>query len=326
MAYLNEPKTVGIIGAPMALGQDLVGVEDAPKAMRAAGLHQVIKELGWKVEDRNDVEISLPHNPAGEVGQVKNGKVKYALEVGTACHNIAERVEAEARQGRFCLTLGGDHSIAMGSISGVLRARPNTALVWVDAHGDFNTPETSPSGHLHGMPLAALLGQVKSEAMPGFEWLDQTLSPAQVTLIGIRSVDAEERILLRQSGIRIFTMTEIDRFGIGVVMAMALEAINPDGTRPYHLSFDIDALDPYIAPGTGTKARGGLSYREAHYIAEAMAETGLLTSMDLVEINPSLGFLEDRPNAKTESGTTGVEATVELGLELIASALGKRIL
>jgi arginase len=326
MKYLSEPRTVAVVGAPLALGQDLAGVEDAPTALRDVGLAQAILELGWQVNDTGDLPFDLPHHRESDIGQVTLGKVKYAHEVGTACRLLSERVATVAGEGKFCLTLGGDHSIAMGSISGMVKTRPDVSVVWVDAHGDFNTPESSPSGHLHGMPLAALMGKINPGSMPGFDWLTQLLKSDHVTLIGVRSIDAEERVLLRESGIKVFTMMEVDRYGIGRVMEMALNAINPDGNRPIHLSLDIDALDPYIAPNTGTKARGGLNYREAHYICEALAETGALISMDLVEINPRLGYLEDRHNLAQGGTNLQEDATVEMGVELVASALGKRIL
>jgi len=318
MAYLMEPKTVAVIGAPVALGQNLQGVDRAPEFLRKAGLQQSIKELGWGYEDNGDLWPELLKSENEAVGGVK-----YAREVGLACRHLEDKVAKLAQAGQFVLTLGGDHSIALGTISGVLRARPEATVIWVDAHGDFNTPETSPSGHIHGMPLAGLMGYFKPGSLPGFEWLKPSLTPDRVALVGVRSVDRAERELLRKSGIKVFTMLEIDRYGIGVVMEMALEATNPERNRPIHLSLDIDGLDPNIAPSTGTKARGGLTYREGHYICETLAETGLLGSMDLVEINPQISHLFDGTGM---SNTEQMNATVELGIELVASALGKRIL
>ncbi|MEI6046819.1 MAG: arginase, partial [Chloroflexota bacterium] len=238
----------------------------------------------------------------------------YAYEVGQACRLIAQEVERRAVKGCFPLTLGGDHSIALGSIPGLLRVRPNTALLWIDAHGDFNTPETSPSGNLHGMPLAALLGYTRP-GLPCFDWLHEAqpkplLTPDRVALVGIRSLDSGERHLLRQAGVHVYSMSAIDRYGIGPIMERALAAINPKEELGYHVSFDIDAMDPREAPGTGTTARGGLTYREGHTILEMLAATGKLGSMDLVEVNPKL----DHDNL-----------TVSLATELIASALGKAI-
>jgi arginase len=233
--------------------------------------------------------------------------------MGRACELIAQQTRAIAQSQQFCLTLGGDHSIAAGSLSGLLQAHPDLAVVWVDAHGDYNTPDTSPSGNFHGMPLAALTGAFPLADAPGFDFFSAALPPERVALVGVRSLDPGEQQLLLDRGLHVFTMSEIDRYGIGRVMEAALAAVAPDGTAPLHLSLDIDALDPSIAPATGTRVAGGLTYREAHFIAEAMAETGRLVSMDLVEVNPQLATAEADP-------------TLHLAIELVESALGKRIL
>lgn len=188
----------------------------------------------------------------------------------------------------------------------------------MDAHGDFNTPATSPSGNIHGMPLSFLTGQMKRYKIPSFDWLTNNLTPNQLVLIGIRSIDPDERQLMKAWGVNVFSMYEIDRFGIGEVMKMAQDILLKDGDRPLHLSYDIDAVDPHFAPSTGTRVRGGLNYREAHFIAEFMSETQLLVGMDLVEINPRLGYVD--PVHREEENVT-----VQIGLELISSALGKRI-
>lgn len=328
---LKISKRVALVGAPLAFGQSLTGVGLAPQALRRSGLLEAITELGYAIVDEGDLVLpeaaeiaphpfaTLQHDEQAQSAVVSS--VKHAYEVGQACRQIAEEVERfstgcdEEGQSCFTLTLGGDHSIALGSITGVLRARPETALIWVDAHGDFNTPETSPSGNLHGMPLAALLGYTRME-LPGFDWLHEgslpwpLLKPERVALIGVRSLDSGERHLLKEAGVHVYSMSTIDRYGIGPVMERALAAVNPDGELGYHLSFDIDAMDPKEAPGTGTTARGGLTYREGHTIAEMLAATGKLGSMDLVEINPEL----DHDNL-----------TVSLGIELVTSALGKAI-
>jgi arginase len=321
-----EKGRVAIIGAPLALGQSLTGVGLAPQALRQAGLHAAITELGYEVWDEGDLVLSstendnyrphpfAPLHPEIATQTAPTSGVRHAYEVGQACRLIAQEVERQTTNGCFPLTLGGDHSIALGSIPGVLRARPDTALIWVDAHGDFNTPETSPSGNLHGMPLAALMGYTRLN-LPGFDWLqeDQSellLAPDRVVLVGIRSLDSGERQLLRQAGVHVYSMAAIDRYGIGPVMERAMAAINPNDHLNYHVSFDIDAMDPKEAPGTGTTSRGGLTYREGHTILEMLAATGKLGSMDLVEINPEL----DHDNL-----------TVSLAIELIASALGKAI-
>jgi arginase len=330
---LEAGKRVALVGAPLALGQSLPGVGLAPQALRQAGLAEAIKELGYEVIDTGDLVLpsaeieevrphpfaALHHEEGSSVALVS--RVKHSYEVGQACRLIAQEVEQFAGLGDqqhhdcFILTLGGDHSIALGSITGVLRARPDTALIWVDAHGDFNTPETSPSGNLHGMPLATLLNYTQLE-LPGFDWLHEIpnvhplLTPERVALVGVRSLDKAERDLLRQAGVHVYSMATIDRYGIGSVMERAMVAVNPEGKLNYHVSFDIDAMDPREAPGTGTRARGGLTYREGHTILEMLAGTGKLGSMDLVEINPEL----DQDNI-----------TVSLGIELVTSALGKEI-
>ena len=325
---------VAIIGAPLALGQSRPGVGLAPEALRRAGLHEAIGQTGHEVQDYGDLDfpkakpiqaqIELPdvefdgprrtlfheNHTTTTTLSAEVTKIKYAAEVGSSCRMIAERVEAQARAGDFCLTLGGDHSMAMGSIPGILAARPDTALIWVDAHGDFNTPETSPSGNLHGMPLAMVLGYTRTN-LPGFEWLPKNqLTPDRVALVGIRSLDSAERRLLKDAGVHVYTMSDIDRYGIGAVMEKAMAAINGDGRRTFHVSFDIDSVDPSEAPGTGTTAKGGLTYREAHTVLEMVAASGRLTSLDLAEINPELDV-----NGQTTA----------LGVELIASALGKSI-
>jgi len=264
------------------------------------------------------------------VGAIVGGP--YGAGVGASGAGVGavyERVYSAAADGKFVLTIGGDHSIASGSITAILQRRPEAAVVWVDAHGDCNTPDSSPSGNYHGMPLAHLMGWF-GKRVAGFEWCDDHLAKQgalpedRVALIALRDVDPEERELLRKSGVHVFTMTDVDRLGIGAVMEMALERVDPKKRRPLHLSFDIDSCDPNIAPGTGTKARGGLSYREAHYICERLAMTRRLGSMDLVEVNPALdepckeGMHGDDPDIK------GTE-TVRLGIELVGSALGRTI-
>ena len=305
-----------ILGAGLSIGQPHPGVESAPETMRRHGLLSVIENLStWQVNDAGDLDFDkeLP------VCSLTPGQINNVLEAAYATRKIAEATEAIARRGDFCLTLGGDHSMAAGSIYGLLKAIPDLSVIWVDAHGDFNTPLTSPSGNFHGMPVAALTGVFDLSAYPGFEYYQALLPPERIALVGVRSLDREERELLQQKGILVFTMSEIDRYGIGKVMQAALKRVNPMGVNRLHLSFDIDALDPAIAPSTGTKVPGGLTYREAHYIAEAMAETGMLVSMDVVEVNPAL-----RPDGSFDETTTA-DPTVLMAIELIESALGKRI-
>jgi arginase len=318
---LLSGKNLNLIQAPVALGQTLEGVDEAPSILLGHGLITQIEALGWKVlkvleVDPHDLKWNSPEGllPAHQHGQ----NIKFPHELGNTCREIAERAKASARERSFTLTLGGDHSVAIGSIGGALMSRPDLGVIWVDAHGDFNTPETSPSGNIHGMPLAFLTGLMQRYRIPSFEWLKNFLKKDQLVLIGIRSIDPEEREVMKKFGVHVFSMTEIDRYGIGGVMEKALKILLKKKKRPLHLSFDIDSVDPHFAPSTGTRVRGGLNYREAHYIAESLASTGLLTGMDLVEINPRLGYVD--PAHRGEGNVT-----VEIGLELVGSALGKRI-
>ncbi len=314
-------KKLQIIQAPVALGQGLEGVDEGPRSLLEHGLIEQIHALGWSVVANTQIDTHnlVWNSPAGALPAHQSGlKIKFPKELGEACHDLATLTQASNQAEHFTLTLGGDHSIAIGSIGGALLARPNLGVIWVDAHGDFNTPESSPSGNIHGMPLAFLSGHMKKYSLPSFEWLKNFLSPDQLVLVGIRSIDTEERTLMKKWGAHVFTMTEVDRYGIGEVMERAKNVLFKNGSRPLHLSYDIDAVDPHFAPSTGTRVRGGLNYREAHYIAESTAETGHLVGMDLVEINPRLGYVD--PAHRSEENIT-----IEIGLELISSALGKRI-
>lgn len=314
-------KRLNLVRAPIALGQGLEGVDEGPEILIQNGLVQQIESLGWTIENIFEVDIHdlrwnspLGNLPAHQLGI----NIKFPVELGDACRELAEHTKKSNDQKAFTLTLGGDHSIAIGSIGGALLSRPDLGVIWVDAHGDFNTPETSPSGNIHGMPLSFLAGLMKHYRLPSFDWLKNFLKPEQLVLVGIRSIDPEERALMKAWGVNVFSMTEIDRYGIGNVMEQAKSILFKNGKRPLHLSYDIDAVDPHFAPSTGTRVRGGLNYREAHYIAETLAETGELVGMDLVEINPRLGYVG--PSHREDENIT-----IEIGLELIASALGKKI-
>ena len=319
-SFLTQKK-LNLFEAPIALGQDVEGVDEGPGILIKNGLISHIETLGWEMGTQAKVDLAyLKWNspqaliPAHQVG----AKIKFPTELGDACFELAKLTRQSYAEKSFTLTLGGDHSIAIGSIGGALQAEPNLGVIWVDAHADFNTPETSPSGNIHGMPLAFLTGLMKHYQLPSFSWLKQYLKPSQLVMIGLRSIDAEEKILMKQWGVHVFTMTEVDRYGIGMVMEKAKAILLKNGDRPLHLSYDIDAVDPHFAPSTGTKVRGGLNYREAHYIAECLAETEALVGMDLVEINPRLGYLDAALRGENN-------VTVEIGIELISSALGKRI-
>ncbi len=296
-------RDVAIIGAELDLGAGRRGVDMGPSAIRYAGLGERIEAIGLTADDWGNVEAALPETVA-----TGNERARFLAEIKAACELIAEQVCRAAARGLVPLVLGGDHSIALGTVGGLSsRSGPGAAL-WFDAHGDLNTPDTTPSGNVHGMPLAAVLGQA-ADGFASEHWPLPALDAARVSLIGVRSLDAGERRIVRELGIAVHTMSEIDRRGVEDVLAEALERAR--GASFVHVSLDMDVVDPDVAPGVGTPVRGGLSYREAHLAMELVAESGLLDSLELVEVNPIL----DRMNE-----------TASLAVELAASALGARIL
>jgi arginase len=298
---------VDLIGVPLDLGAGRRGVDMGPSAVRLTGLSARIAELGHTVTDRGDVHVPIP-----EIIQMGGPGKRYVAEIAAVCRTLASMTAASVDEGRIPVCIGGDHSLAAGSVAGVARSLQRRGgrlgLIWVDAHGDMNTPETSPSGNVHGMPLAACLGQGPEElvAVGG----GASVSSEHVALIGIRNLDERERDEVRRSGVRAYTMSDIDRRGIGAIMDEILKNL-VDRTAGIHLSLDLDGLDPEVAPGVGTPVRGGLSYREAHLLCEMVAESGRLVGLDLVELNPTLDVRN---------------RSAEVGAELILSALGLRIL
>lgn len=298
-----------------------MGTDNAPALLREAGLRNMMTALGWRVEDLPDLDFDriVVSSEDEQAEAAFYGNAKNHLIVGKGTEMLADMVEEKMKDGRFPLILGGDHSVGIGSLAGILRARPDTGVLWIDAHADLNTPDISESGNMHGMPVGLMMEGVAPQPMniPGLEWLDKTpkLKPKSIAYIGLRDVDAAERKLIMSLGIAAFTMSDIDRYGIGHVMDLALHhllAKNPN--RPLHLSYDIDAVDPVLAPATGTAVRGGLTFREAHYVAEAAASSGNLASADVVELNPTL------------SHDDGAQATLDLGLQIITSLMGKSII
>ena len=279
----------------------------------------MLTSLGWRVEDMGDLDFDSCENLTVGIHDPPNAR--NCAFVGHGTRMLADRVESVIRAGRFPLILGGDHSIGAGSLTGVLRVRPNIGVIWVDAHADLNTPATSGSGNMHGMPVGLLMDHPTEKTdfskLPGFEYLidGPRLDPSQVVYIGLRDVDASERVWIRELGIKAFTMYDIDHLGIGQVMDKTFEyLLKDDPDRPIHLSYDIDAVDPAWAPATGTAVRGGLTYREAHFVGEAVAQSGNLASAEIVELNTTL------------SPGEGGDDTVELGLQLITSFMGKSII
>jgi arginase len=294
-------RPVAVIGAGLDLGAGRRGVDMGPSAIRYAGLQERIAGLGREVVDWGDVEAGV-----AEATDVGDPGARYLGAILRSCARVAELVSEARGAGYVPLVLGGDHSIALGSIGGMAGADGPGGALWIDAHGDLNRPGTSPSGNVHGMPLAAALGAA-GDAFESDAWPTPSLERA--VLVGVRSLDEGERALIGELGVRVFTMSEIDRHGIERVVREALAFL--EGSSFLHVSLDLDAVDPMVAPGVGTPVRGGLSYREAHLALELVAESERLDSLDLVEVNPIL----DQGNE-----------TALLAVELAASALGARIL
>jgi len=299
---------VGIIGVPLAYGASMAGVELGPAALRVARLNRRIAQLGYKVRDLGDLDVA-----EDETTPESSDKLKHLREISSACKDLAETTEEVLTAGDLPLILGGDHSIAIGSISGFAsycrKQEEKAGLIWFDAHADMNTPETSPSGNIHGMPLAVLLGYGEPQ-LTNIAGFSPKLDPALCVHIGARDIDRDERELVRKLGIRFMTMREIDERGMSPCIDEAIEIV-ARASGGYAVTFDVDALDPGDAPGSGTLVRGGLTYREAHLAMEKIAEAGGMRSLEVVEINTALDV-----NNKT----------AELGVELILSALGKTIL
>jgi arginase len=320
-----KQKTLSVIGAPLAAGQHQKGVELGPQHIREGGLFEVARQLGWKTEDIGDLDLDAA--AAQFEGSTSMPQVRNCEQIGLANRVIHNAVKKEAEKGNFVLTLGGDHSIGSASISGMKAVHDDLRVVWVDAHADSNTPATSPSGNYHGMSAAHILDWIRPE-LPGWEWLrtEHMVRECRLAFVGLRDVDMHERAMLRNSGVAVYTMNEVDRWGIGHVMEMAHHRVNPHADSPVHLTFDIDGCDPSVAPGTGTCSRGGLSLREAHYICEMLSRTNNLVSMDLVEVNPRLDQkVPPSMHGDNENITTEYE-TVRLAIELIGSALGRSIM
>ncbi|SLM36573.1 arginase [Lasallia pustulata] len=314
--FLTKSNELGVVAVGFSGGQCKPGVDAAPTALISSGLlSQLTEELGYDLHHDNQVHTYDSLKPASDPAY---RNMKNPVSVSAVTQQLSEQVYAHAKAGRCVLTLGGDHSIAIGTISGTSRAirerlGREMAVIWVDAHADINTPETSGSGNIHGMPVAFLTGLAKEERKDVFGWIqaDQRVSLKKLVYIGLRDVDRGEKVILREHGIKAFTMHDIDRHGIGRVMEMALGHIGTD--TPIHLSFDVDALDPQWAPSTGTPVRGGLTLREGDYIAECVHETGSLVAMDLVEVNPSLEAV-------------GAAETIRAGCSLVRCALGDTLL
>jgi len=294
---------IHIIGAPIDMGAGRRGVDMGPSAIRYAGLGERLSQLGFTIIDEGNIIVAQP-----ETTPIDHPHLKYLEPILEAATTLAAVVERTSGPNDLPLILGGDHSIALGSITGAAKAYGSVGVIWIDAHPDFNTDQTTPSGNIHGMPLAALagFGDTRLVNLGGFS---PKVSPANIAIVGARDIDPGERDLLHQANVHVFTMKDIDRLGLSGTITQALE-IATTGTKGVHVSFDMDSLDPREAPGVGTPVRGGITYREAHLTMELIADSGKMTSLDIVEVNPIL----DQENR-----------TANLAVELILSALGKRI-
>ena len=303
-----KPAAVHLIGVPLDLGGGRRGVDMGPSAVRIAGIAELLTGLGCKVVDRGDIDSPIP-----EIKAAGDPKKRYLKEIARVCAKLHQRALQTLEDGALPLVIGGDHSLAAGSVGAsadyAAGRQSDIGLIWVDAHADMNTPQTTLSGNVHGMPLAALLGQEPTElAKIGTAF--PKVKPEKTVLIGIRNLDEAEKTQVRDAGVHVFTMKDVDKLGIATVMERAI-AITTAGTIGVHVSFDLDVCDPAIAPGVGTPVKGGLNYREAHMVMELLADTGRVMAIDLVEINPILDVRNQ---------------TAVLGAELALSALGMRIL
>jgi arginase len=302
-------RPIHIIGVPLDLGGNRRGVDMGPSAFRIAGLGERIAGLGYALSDKGDLPAPIPETRAP-----RDERKKYVRDIAKVCQKLYQTALMSLEEGAMPLVLGGDHSLGAGSVAAAAAWARTTkeapiGLLWVDAHGDMNTPAMSTSGNVHGMPLAALLGPEPAE-LAGIGGFTPKVLPAHTVIIGVRNLDEREKVAVRDSHVHVFTMKDIDRQGIASIVEQAVNLAG-NGTAGIHVSFDLDVCDPQIAPGVGTPVKGGLNYREAHMVMEIVADSGLLTSLDMVEVNPTL----DMQNA-----------TAQLGTELVLSALGMKIL
>lgn len=302
-------RDIAVISVSMDLGAGRRGVDMGPSALRIAGLNDTLREMGFRVREAGtvnagDFEISTPGTE----------RLRFLEEIAATCRETSRLVTMALDADCFPLVLGGDHSMTIGSAAAVARhyraQGQGIGVLWVDAHTDMNTPETTPSGNIHGMSLATLVGRGDDRLLEIAGDGGPAVDPRNVCVIGARDVDEAEKEVVREAGIRVFTMSEVDERGVAACMDEALERLN-DGTAGFHLSYDLDALDPMIAPGVGTPVRGGLNYREAHLVCEKSARSGTVVSLEVVEVNPVLDVRN---------------GTAEMAVDLIASALGKQIL
>lgn len=296
---------MSIIGISLDLGQSRRGVDMGPSAIRYAGMVERLEALGHHVIDEGDIQVDTR-----QLAESGDAKLKNLYEVMKANTKLAEKVEDVLEVGRFPLVLGGDHSVAIGTLAGLTVKYKNLGVIWYDAHADLNTAETSPSGNIHGMPLAVSIG-LGDERLVNLHQTGRKVNPENIVIIGARSVDPGERTLIKEQGIKVFTMHEIDKYGMTAVMQEAIAYLSRKEVDGVHLSLDLDALDPLYTPGVGTPVPGGISYRESHLAMEMLEESGLITSAEFVEVNPTL----DEKNK-----------TADVAVGLMGSLFGEKLL
>ncbi|XP_076024054.1 arginase-1 [Genypterus blacodes] len=301
-------QSVGIIGAPFNKGQPRGGVEGGPDLIRAAGLLEKLQAQGCAVKDYGN----LVFDGVAEDEPMK--LLKNVRAVGSANQRLSDAVQAVKKDGHTCVMLGGDHSLAIGSIHGHSAAVGQLSVVWVDAHADINTPLTTPTGNFHGQPMSYLIHELRAKipVLPNFSWIKPCVSARDVVYVGLRDVDPEEHYILKFLGIKVFSMSEVDRLGVARVMEETCDYLSVRAKKPIHLSYDIDAIDPSVTPATGTPAAGGLTYREGVYITEHLCQTGLLSAVDLVEVNPLRGRTEQE-----------VRSTVRTAVDVLLGCFGR---
>jgi arginase len=307
---ISSEEVIRIFGVPMDLGQQRRGVDMGPSAVRYAGLQERLQRLGYTVHDGGNISVAQHEEIETEKPSPEkySGKAHFLHEVALVCRRIYKNIVNSLEAHERVIFLGGDHSMSIGTVSGVAHKYDNLGVIWVDAHADINTPETSPSGNIHGMPVAVLLGEGPKE-LTHVGYATPKLRPEQMVMIGIRDLDEGEKIRLREKGIAVFTTRDIDEQGMARVSLMAIDRLRYCDCL--HVSLDLDSLDPDVAPGVGTPVPGGLTYREAHLLMEILADTRRVHSMDIVEINP---ILDNR------------NTTAQIAVELTASLFGQRIL
>jgi len=304
----KNSKIINLIGFPMDLGADRRGVDMGPSALRIAGLPEKLQNLGYKIIDDGDIIIQIK-----EKQKVGNPTLKYLDEILKTSKILAQKVEKSLSQNHFPLCIGGDHSMAIGTIAGIssycIKNKLKLGVIWIDAHADMNTDETTPSGNIHGMPLAASLG-LGNEKLVKFYGFSPKLKPENTALIGVRSIDEFEKKNIKQMNLSVYTMSDVDKLGIHRIIARVLKQFQ-EKVDHIHVSFDLDSVDPTLAPGVGTPVPGGLNFRESHLLMESIAECGCMSSLEVTEVNP---ILDDK------------NKSAQFAAELIASSMGQRIL